>query len=105
MSDIRKAAILLMSLPEEQAGQLMTKLAPKQIEQVSIEIAKLGRLSGEDVYDRMDRAIAMLIETFDGRKMIDRRPLDLVNERRIVGWIQLFSSSNGLDRVVDSSVG
>ncbi len=48
MSDIRKAAILLMSLPEEQAAQLMAKLAPKQVEQVSIEIAKLGRLAGEE---------------------------------------------------------
>jgi flagellar motor switch protein FliG len=48
MSDLRKAAILLMSLPEDQAGQLMTKLTAKQIEQVSIEIAKLGRLSGEE---------------------------------------------------------
>jgi flagellar motor switch protein FliG len=37
-----------MSLPEEQAVQLMAKLAPKQVEQVSIEIAKLGRLSGEE---------------------------------------------------------
>src|SRR2546430_280121 len=48
MSDIRKAAILLMSLPDDQAGQLMTKLTPKQIEQVSIEIAKLGRLTGDE---------------------------------------------------------
>lgn len=48
MSDIHKAAILLMSLPEDQAAQLMTKLSPKQVEQVSIEIAKLGRLSGDD---------------------------------------------------------
>jgi flagellar motor switch protein FliG len=48
MSEIRKAAILLMSLPEDQAVQLMGKLAPKQVEQVSIEIAKLGRLSGEE---------------------------------------------------------
>ena len=48
MSDIRKAAILLMSLPEDQAVQLMAKLAPKQVEQVSIEIAKLGRLSAEE---------------------------------------------------------
>ena len=48
MSDIRKAAILLMSLPEEQAAQLMSKLGPKQVEQVSIEIAKLGRLAAEE---------------------------------------------------------
>src|SRR5436190_17317217 len=48
MSDLRKAAILLMSLPEEQAVGLLSKLAPKQVEQVSIEIAKLGRLSGDE---------------------------------------------------------
>src|SRR5262245_55339099 len=48
MSDIRKAAILLMSLPEDEAGTLMAKLSPKQVEQVSIEIAKLGRLSSEE---------------------------------------------------------
>ena len=29
-------------LPEDQAGQLMSKLSAKQIEQVSIEIAKLA---------------------------------------------------------------
>ena len=48
MSDLRKAAILLMSLPEDQAVQLLGKLAPKQVEQVSIEIAKLGRLSADE---------------------------------------------------------
>jgi flagellar motor switch protein FliG len=46
--NIRKAAILLMSLPEEQAAQLLAKLTPKQVELVSIEIAKLGRLSGDE---------------------------------------------------------
>src|SRR4051812_19519115 len=48
MSEVRKAAILLMSLPQDEAAQLMGKLTAKQIEQVSIEIAKLGRLTGEE---------------------------------------------------------
>jgi len=48
MPDLRKAAILLMSLPEDQAAQLLSKLLPKQVEQVSIEIAKLGRLGNEE---------------------------------------------------------
>ncbi len=48
MSDLRKAAILLMSLPEDPAVTLLSKLLPKQVEQVSIEIAKLGRLSGDE---------------------------------------------------------
>jgi flagellar motor switch protein FliG len=46
--NVRKAAILLMSLPEEQAAQILSKLTPKQVEVVSIEIAKLGRLGGEE---------------------------------------------------------
>lgn len=47
-NDVRKAAILLTSLPREQAAQLMMRLAPKQIELVSIEIAKLGAITAEE---------------------------------------------------------
>lgn len=46
--DVRKAAILLMSLPEELAAQLLTRLTPKQIEAVSVEIAKMSAVSGEE---------------------------------------------------------
>src|SRR3712207_2396832 len=45
---LRKAAILLMSLPQEEAAQLLSKLQPKQVEAVSIEIAKLGTIGGEE---------------------------------------------------------
>jgi flagellar motor switch protein FliG len=48
---LRKAAILLMSLPEESAVQLMGQLEPKQVELVSIEIAKIGRLTGAEQVD------------------------------------------------------
>jgi len=47
-SDIRRAAILLMSLPESQAAQLLSKLEPKQVEAVSIEIAKMNGVTGEE---------------------------------------------------------
>lgn len=57
-SDIRRAAIVLMSLPQEEAAQLMAKLKPKQVEAVSIEIAKLGRLSPEE----QERAIISFAE-------------------------------------------
>ncbi|MFH1923818.1 MAG: flagellar motor switch protein FliG [Planctomycetota bacterium] len=46
--DIHKAAVLLMSLPRDQAAQLMGKLDPKQVEAVSIEIAKLGAIAPEE---------------------------------------------------------
>jgi flagellar motor switch protein FliG len=48
ISDVRKAAILLLSIPENLAAQLMSKLEPKQVEAVSIEIAKLNIISGEE---------------------------------------------------------
>jgi len=47
-SQIRKAAVLLMSLPSDQAASLIGKLDDKQVELVSIEIARLGRLRSEE---------------------------------------------------------
>lgn len=48
MSDIRKAAVLLMSLPQTQAGDLLARLEPKLVEAVSIEIAKISAVSGDE---------------------------------------------------------
>jgi flagellar motor switch protein FliG len=48
MSDIHKAAVLLTSLPEEQAAALMSRLDSKMVEQVSIEIARLKSISSEE---------------------------------------------------------
>ena len=42
---VRKAAILLTSLPEAEAAQILGKLSPKQVELVSIEIARLQGLT------------------------------------------------------------
>lgn len=48
MPDIHSAAVLLMSLPEEEAATLMTKLDRQQVEQVSIEIARVKQVSAEE---------------------------------------------------------
>ena len=48
MSDIRNAAVLLMSLPEDAAGELMSKLDPKQVELVSIEIARTRTIAADE---------------------------------------------------------
>lgn len=45
---LRKAAVLLMSLPQDQAAQLLSKLPPKDVETVSIEIARIGMIGGEE---------------------------------------------------------
>ncbi len=46
--DIRKAAILLLSLPEDQAAALLAQLDPKQVEAVSIEIVKNNAITSEE---------------------------------------------------------
>jgi len=51
MSDIHKAAILLSSLPEEEAVALMGRFDPKQVEAVSIEIARLKMISSAEQED------------------------------------------------------
>jgi flagellar motor switch protein FliG len=45
MSDVHKAAIVLMSLPEDEAALVLSKLTPKEVEQVSIEIARTKRVT------------------------------------------------------------
>jgi flagellar motor switch protein FliG len=47
-AEIRKAAILLLSLPEDQAATLLAKLDPKQVEAVSIEIVKNNAITSEE---------------------------------------------------------
>ncbi|PQO45896.1 flagellar motor switch protein FliG [Blastopirellula marina] len=46
--NLRKAAIVLMSLPEDDAAQLMARMSPKEVEMVCIEIAHLDRLTGQE---------------------------------------------------------
>ncbi|MGD9636214.1 MAG: flagellar motor switch protein FliG [Pirellulales bacterium] len=48
MSDVHSAAVLLMSLPQEDASMLLSKLDSKQVETVSIEIARMRTVSAEE---------------------------------------------------------
>ncbi|MAT68371.1 MAG: flagellar motor switch protein FliG [Planctomycetaceae bacterium] len=48
MSDVHKAAVLLTSLPEDDAALLLARLDPKQVEAVSIEIARLKSVSADE---------------------------------------------------------
>ncbi len=47
MADIQKAAVLLTALPEEEAAEILSRLDAKQVELVSIEIARLKGVSSE----------------------------------------------------------
>jgi len=46
--NVRKAAVILMSLPNEEAAQILAKLEATQVEAVSIEIAKIGRFTSDE---------------------------------------------------------
>ncbi len=50
-TNVRKAAILLASLPQDEAALLMSRLKPKQVEAVSIEIARLDSVNAEEQED------------------------------------------------------
>lgn len=60
--ELRKAAILLASLPEDEAVNLMCRFEPKQVEQVSIEIARLKNVSAEE----QDQVIRQFAESNPG---------------------------------------
>jgi flagellar motor switch protein FliG len=59
---MRKAAILVASLPEDEAVTLLSRLEPKQVEQVSIEIARLKNVSA----DEQDQVINLFAESSPG---------------------------------------
>ncbi len=48
MNDLEKAAVLLTTLPQDEAAAILTRLDPKQVELVSIEIARLKAVSGDE---------------------------------------------------------
>ncbi|MEO8496646.1 MAG: flagellar motor switch protein FliG [Planctomycetota bacterium] len=51
VSNLRKAAIVMMSLPPDEAARIMGKFEAKEVEKLSIEIAKLGRFSSHEQED------------------------------------------------------
>lgn len=46
--EVRKAAIVLMSLPQEEAAQLVAKLPAKCVEAVTVAIARMGMVTGDE---------------------------------------------------------
>lgn len=72
-SEIRKAAVLLMSLPEDEAGKLLSKLTPKQVELVTVEIARIGSVTG----DEQEAAIVEFADANPSSVMVNAGGLDL----------------------------
>src|SRR2546423_1184101 len=47
MSGLRKAAVLLVQLGKDEAGKLLAQLPEAEVEELSTEIARLGRVDPE----------------------------------------------------------
>src|ERR1700681_3802488 len=45
ITGVRKAAVLLLSLSQDQAAEILKRLPPEAVEEVSREIASLGQIS------------------------------------------------------------
>src|SRR3954463_5149040 len=53
LSGVKKSAILLLSLPQDEAAEVLKRLPPEAVEEVSREIASLGEIpvaSRKDVF-------------------------------------------------------
>jgi flagellar motor switch protein FliG len=59
MSDVQKAAVLLTALPEEEAAAILSRLDARQVELVSIEIARLRAVSA----DQQEQVILQFAES------------------------------------------
>lgn len=118
-ADGRKAAILLMSLPDDEAGLVMSKLDSKQVEAILIEIAKLGRVTGEeqeivihDFTDANPNNLGLDASSIDRAKMLVEKALGknasvtLDNVRQSIealpfGFLRKVDSQNLLTFIVD----
>ena len=85
-----------MSLPQEEAGSIMGKLEPKQVEAVSIEIAKIGRISSEEQQD----AIFDFADANPNNLGMDAGGLDLA--RNLVEMAMGKNASSTLDNIRQS---
>jgi flagellar motor switch protein FliG len=53
MSGVRRSAILMLALDEDSAAEVFKYLAPKEIQQLSMEMAEMGQVSHEDMQQVM----------------------------------------------------
>jgi flagellar motor switch protein FliG len=118
MPDIRNAAVLLMTLPEEEASMVMSKLDPKQAELVSIEIART-RTIGMDEQERAVKEFTEANPSMSGRlgglelaKTLIQKALGsnaaaaLINIRQSIeatpfGFLRNVDSQNLLTYIID----
>ena len=96
MSDIHKAAVLLTTLPEEEAASVMGRLDSKQVELVSIEIARLKSVTADD----QEQVILQFAESNPGSAGTDAGGLD--RARALVQKAMGKNATDTLDNIRQS---
>ncbi len=71
MTGVRKAAIMLVQFGKEQAAQVMASMTEKEVEMLSAEVARLGKLDPMQVDDVMDEFYAMATTRYAGSGGMD----------------------------------
>jgi flagellar motor switch protein FliG len=71
MTGVRKAAIMLVQFGKEQSAHIMSQMSEKEVEMISAEIARLGKLEPDQVDDVMDEFYAMATTRYAGSGGID----------------------------------
>ena len=69
LTGVRKSAILLLTLEQDQAAEILKRLPPEAVEEVSREIASLGEISARHAQGCL-------------RRVLQRRAGQLVPQRR-----------------------
>lgn len=76
MNDLKRAAIVLLSLDKPQAARVLNHLPKELVELVTLEIARTDDVSKAE----QDEAIEMFREAIDSRTVIERGSVDLAGE-------------------------
>src|SRR3954447_23591394 len=71
MTGVRKAAIMLVQFGKEQSAQVLASMSEKEVEMISAEIARLGKLDPIVVDDVMDEFYAMATTRYAGSGGMD----------------------------------
>ena len=66
MTGVRKAAIMLVQFGKEQSAQVLANMSEKEVEMISAEIARLGKLDPIVVDDVLDEFYAMATTRYAG---------------------------------------
>ena len=74
---LKKAAILLMSLPTKTAAQILGQLPPRYIEAISIMIAQTESIGGDD----QEVVIAEFLTSKASSSLVSRAPSSTVKRR------------------------